>query len=118
MRSRGTGSPSEWWRWPTSGAEPSGHDGVPGRKPPHEGEQLVFLVRLAHVLVHADLDRVVAVLVGGARRDYDDRDSLRLRVGAHVACELEAVHARHLDVEEDAVGTDLLQLLQRIDAVL
>ena len=39
-------------------------------------------------------------------------------VGAHVAREFEAVHARHLDVEQDAVGLHVLQLLQRVDAVL
>ena len=33
-------------------------------------EQLVFLVRLAHVLVHAQLGGVAAVLVGGAGRDH------------------------------------------------
>ena len=100
-------------------AEPSAGDAAVLRRVAlDERQELVFLVGLAHVLVHAELDRVVAVLVRRARGDHDDRDRARARVGAHVAREFEAVHARHLDVEQDAVGLDVLQLLQRVDAVL
>ena len=61
---------------------------------------------------------MVAVLVRRARRDHDDRDVARALVGAHVARELESVHARHFDVEQDAVGFQVLQLLQRVHAIL
>ena len=44
--------------------------------------------------------RLVAVLLRGARRDDDDRHALGARVAAHVAREVEAVHARHLDVDQ------------------
>ena len=39
-------------------------------------------------------------------------------VGLDRLGELEAVHARHLDVEQDDVGRLLVQQLQRVDAVL
>lgn len=48
-------------------------------------EQLIFLERLAEIDVHADLRRIVAVLLGGARRDHDDRDVFQLGVVADIA---------------------------------
>ncbi len=41
-----------------------------------------------------------------------------LRVALDHSRELEAVHARHLDVEQDDVGDLLFEHLERIDAVL
>ena len=69
-------------------------------------------------MVDADLDSVVAVLVGDARGDHDDRQVLEPCVGAHVAGQIEAIHARHFDVGQHHVGHGFLHLLQRIDAVL
>src|SRR5437899_706175 len=37
-------------------------------------QQFRFLERLADILVDAQLQRIVAMLVGGARGDHDDRD--------------------------------------------
>ena len=51
-------------------------------------QQLVFLIRLAEIVVDADLEGVVAVLVGGARGDHDDRDVLQVRVGADIASQI------------------------------
>src|SRR5712664_3116213 len=65
-------------------------EGLLGRIPFEKCQELVFLVGLAHVFVHAELERVVAVLVRRARGDHDDRDRLRGCVRAHVAREFEA----------------------------
>ncbi|OIQ82611.1 hypothetical protein GALL_355940 [mine drainage metagenome] len=69
-------------------------------------------------MVDAELLGVVAVLVGDARRDHDHRQVARALVGANVAREVEAVHARHLDVGQHDVGQRALQLLERVEAVL
>src|SRR5579871_4030052 len=63
-------------------------------------QQLGLLVGLAKEGVDAELRRLVAVLVGGARGDHDDRNVGGARVAAHVLGEVEAVHARHLDVDQ------------------
>src|SRR4051794_9254236 len=62
-------------------------------------QQLGLLVRLAEEGVDAERGRLAAVLLGGPRRDHDDRDGARARIAADVAREVEAVHARHLDVD-------------------
>src|SRR5689334_23780891 len=67
-------------------------------------QKLVFLVRLAQIHVDAELRGAAAMLVRGARRDHDDRDVVVLLVALDGLGELEAVHARHLDVEQDDVG--------------
>ena len=43
---------------------------------------------------------------------------LRAFVGTHVACQVEAVHARHFDIHQHDVGQGVDQLFQRVDAVL
>src|SRR5688500_14328779 len=63
-------------------------------------QQFGFLEGFAQEGVDAQRGRLVAVLVGGARRDDDDGDVLGARLGAHVARQVEAVHARHLDVNQ------------------
>src|SRR5271165_4429435 len=72
-------------------------------------EQLVLLIGLAEIVVDAELDRARAVLFADTRGDHDDRDMLETRVIAHVGCNLVAVHARHLDIEQDDVGQIFLQ---------
>ena len=42
-------------------------------------QQLVLLVRLAEEALDAELGGAIAMLVGGARRDHDDRDRRGLR---------------------------------------
>jgi hypothetical protein len=61
---------------------------------------------------------MLAVLVGGARGDHDQRDVPQALVATDVARQVEAVHARHFDVEQHDVGHHIGQLFQRIDAVL
>ena len=43
---------------------------------------------------------------------------LQLGVGTNVASQVETVHARHFDIDQENVGDDVEHLLQRIDAVL
>src|SRR6185503_6649690 len=64
-------------------------------------EQLVFLERLAEIELDAELLREIAVLLGGPRGDHHDGYLRELGVGLDLLRELEAVHARHLDVEKD-----------------
>src|SRR3989337_1207827 len=63
-------------------------------------QQLGLGVGLAEEGVHPQLQRLVAVLLGGARGDDDDRNVARARIRAHLPRQVEAVHARHLDVDE------------------
>src|SRR2546423_1923764 len=81
-------------------------------------QELGLLVRLAEEGVNAELRGLVAVLVRGARRDDDDRDAGGARVATHVPGQVEAVHARHLDVDQHDRRDRVLELLQRVDAVL
>jgi hypothetical protein len=57
------------------------------------------------------------VLGRRARGDDDDRDVHGLRITAHVARQVEAVHARHLDVDQHYRRALVLQLLEGVDAV-
>src|SRR5215510_7738563 len=81
-------------------------------------QELRLLVRLAEERVHAELGGARAMLGRGARRNDDDRDVHGARIAAHVAREVKAVHARHLDVDQHDRRQLALELLQRIDAVL
>src|SRR5204863_1865131 len=80
-------------------------------------EELGLFVRLAEVGVHAEFGGPAAVLRRRARGDDDDRDLHGARVAAHIAREVEAVHARHLDVDQHHGRPLFLQLLERIHAV-
>ena len=81
-------------------------------------QQLGLRVRLAEEHVHAEFRGLAAVLVRGARRDHDDRHVARARIAAQVARQVEAVHARHLDVDQHHVGQRVLHLRERIQPVL
>src|SRR5688572_21879585 len=50
----------------------------------HVPHELDLLVGLAEIAVDADVERALAVLLAGARRDHDDRHVLHARVGLHV----------------------------------
>ena len=64
------------------------------------------------------LGRVVAVLLRDARRDHDHRQTTQPLVGPHVAHQVEAVHARHLDVRQHDPRQFLGQPFERVQAVL
>ena len=82
-----------------------------------QAEQLFFGIRLAQVVVDAEFLGVFAVLLGDARGDHDDRQVLQPRVAADVARQVEAVHARHLDVRQHHRRLFLGQPLQGLQAV-
>ena len=73
-------------------------------KPAISPSKLVPRRGLAEIVVGADFVGVIAVLVGGPRGNHDDRHALELVVGADVAHQVEAVHARHLDIRQNDVG--------------
>src|SRR4249919_1571645 len=89
-----------------------------GQQFEHVAQQFVLLVRLAEVTLHADVERALAMLLAGTRGDHDDRHVAQARVGLHGGREFVTVHARHFDVEQHQVGHALVQLFERIDAVL
>ena len=89
------------------------------------GEAEVGLDTGAH---HGGVDRLddevdgaefeATCLVAGVvmRRDEDDGNVTRQRVGLELAANLEAIHARHHDVEQDQVGPVLAADLQGLGA--
>src|ERR1700722_19804113 len=80
-------------------------------------EQLAFLVRLAQVVIDAELDGLCSMLLAHPRSDHHDRNILQARIIAHVRRDLIAVHARHLDVQQYDVRQILLQQRYGINAV-
>jgi hypothetical protein len=71
----------------------------------YQAQQFVFLIGLAEIVIDAQLDGVLAVFVCRSRGDHDDRHRSQAFVGTHVAGELETVHARHFDVDQQTSGT-------------
>ena len=79
------------------------------------GHQLAGVEGLGHIVIGAQLQADDLVHVVGAGGEDDDGDVARL---AQLAADLEAVHLRHHDVEDDQVGLVGLDLLQRLTAVI
>src|SRR5690606_35011629 len=124
--SSASGSPVNTTRWPkccatsrrrsrlrlrpTSSATPSVLSSL---TTPHQSadqfKQLRFLRRLAEVRVATDAAGPPTVLLPGTRGDHDDRQVLEALVVANQGRHLEAVHARHLDVQQHDIGLDVLQ---------
>src|SRR5699024_9130162 len=59
----------------------------------HVVHQVVLLVSLAEVALHAELERALAVLLAGPRGDHHDRHIAQAGIGLHVRGQLIAVHA-------------------------
>ena len=80
--------------------------------------ELLGAERLGHVLVGAAVlaPEDVLLLAAGGEEDHGGRLGGRVRLDA--AADLEAVHLRHHDVDDQQVGPLLAQLLQRLLAVL
>ena len=78
----------------------------------HAGPQDHGVERLREVVRRAELDGSRDGLDLVDRRDHDDRNRPEHRVGAHPLEDLEAVHLRHHDVEEDEVDRPRGQRLE------
>src|SRR5918995_4964156 len=92
------------------------------RRTPYEApngvEQLTLIeFALQHVRVCADLEAAAAIIDGVARRDDEHRDVTELLVGADALGQLEAGHARHIDVGDDEIPFLPVQALERFEAV-
>src|SRR5690242_6920683 len=61
---------------------------------------------------------MAAVLLGRARRDHDDGDVFGALIALDRLGKLEAVHARHFDVEQNDIRYRIVEHLQTVDAVL
>src|SRR5882762_1802940 len=81
-------------------------------------EQLAFLVRLAEIVVDAELDGTRPVLFTDPRSDHHDRNILEARIVAYVGGDFVAVHSRHFDIEQYDVRQVLLQQRHGVHAVL
>ena len=57
------------------------------------------------------------MLAVGRAREHDDREAAQLAAAAQFLQELVAVHARHVEVQDDEVWAAALELLQRRAAV-
>ncbi len=81
------------------------------------GQDLFVLKRLDHVIDRADLE--AAHLVGRIREGghKDDRDCSRVCLGFEAAARLEPIEAGHHHVEQDEVGSGVLHLFERAQAV-
>src|SRR3546814_3249809 len=79
-------------------------------------EQLIILIRLDQIAVDTQRLRTLTVLFAGTRGDHDDRRGADACGVTHVRGHLEAVCARHLDVEQNRSEehTSELQSLMRI----
>ena len=61
---------------------------------------------------------MVAVLVGGARGNHDNRYTRQLGIGTHGTGQFKTVHARHFDIQQHHVRHAVLQHLQGVEAIL
>ena len=82
-----------------------------------QAEQLIVGVGLAQIVIHAQLHRMLAVLLSNTRCDHDDREIAQRRIRADVARQVEAVHAWHFDVGQHHRGALFLQSFQRLQTV-
>ena len=69
-------------------------------------------------MIDAQLGSVVAVLLRNARGDHDHRQVSKPVVGADVAHEVKAVHARHFDVRQHHHRALFGQTLKRLESIL
>src|SRR3984893_1992109 len=100
------------------GISPALRRGAPPLHQRRDGiQQLRLLVGLAEIVIDSELDGARAVLLAHARGHHDDRHILQARIVAHVRGDFVAVHARHLNVEQDHVRHVVLQQCHRIHAV-
>jgi len=74
------------------------------REPLCDCEQLERAERLAHERVRTDALRFCACSAGRAGEE-DDRDVARARIRFELSAELQPGRARHVDVEDDDIGT-------------
>ena len=81
---------------------------------PHAGDELAEPVRLGHVVVGTDLEADHRVDLTALRRDHDDR---HLRAGPDLAAHVDARHLRQHHVEEDEVGSDRVEEIERLAAI-
>jgi len=77
-------------------------------------EERFTLDRLGEVAIGAHLLRATAVEVVGLGREQHDLHRREFRTAAQFPGQLEAIHARHHDVGDDAVRTQVRNVAQRL----
>src|SRR5207248_6535523 len=90
--------PAAWARGRSRGA----------RETLDDRDQLLVLERLFHVCGRARLQPALRLLVAALGRDEHDGNPFHCLVLLHRLEQLEAVHARHVDVEQDEVDVEVL----------
>src|SRR6185312_8890562 len=93
----------------------AGSDRVHGEQLAQTAQQLFFLVGLAEIQLDAKLGGAIAVFLRGARGNHDDGNVGEIVVGLDRLGELEPVHARHFDIEQNHVGRAFAQQLQCVE---
>ena len=83
----------------------------------HSRHQLHSVDRLRHVVVRSHLERAHAIRRPVERRDHHDRHQLGRGIRLDPLAHFIAVHARHLDVEQDQVGGRRAYELERANPV-
>ena len=83
----------------------------------HARHQLARLERLGHVVDRAGFETLEAIGEVGERRQHHHRRQSIAGQLAEAARQLEAVHARHVDVGDEEIGHVLLRHAQRRQAV-
>ena len=70
------------------------------QKPGDMTEQFIFAIGLAEEDVYADVMCIILVLVCSAGTDHHNGQAGQARIGAYIARQVKAVHARHFDVHQ------------------
>src|SRR5580698_7770154 len=83
----------------------------------HFRYELIFLYWLGHEARGAFLDRAVAMFCSGARGDDEHGNFFRVRVLAQMGHQFVAVHARHFEVGDQQVATNLRDDFRSFKAV-
>jgi hypothetical protein len=92
------------------------HGHLVGQDLRDQAQQRLPLDRLDDVSVRAQFLRAAAIEFVGFRRTHDDLDRGEIRPAADFPAEFEAVHFRHDDVADDAIGPIDRDFPQRLHA--
>ena len=79
----------------------------PAKHGPHSGHELARVEGLGEIVVGAELEPDHFVHVFALGRQHDDGQARQIGSGADPSADLEAVHAREHEVEEDELGPAL-----------
>ena len=80
-------------------------------------QQLLIGIGLAQIVIGSQVTGHFAMLLGNARSDHDHRHAFERLIGADIAQQIKAVHARHFDVRQHQGRALVLQTFHGLQAV-